>query len=159
MRRLAVVVLVALPLGACVGPATRPQLHVPTPAPEDGPMREHVSPAADAPSVVLYGRTAGRMDEVVRLVRDLGGVSAFGAFTEEELFARIATVPRLRVVLFGGGIDAAARARARAHLATHAPGVTISEPGFGYPYSDANIAADLRAKLTASPPAGPTPTR
>ncbi|MBL9087218.1 MAG: hypothetical protein JNM10_08745 [Planctomycetia bacterium] len=152
-------VLAALSLVACTGPETRPQRHAGAPAPERGPMKEYVSPAPDAPSVVLYGRTAARMDEVVRLVRDLGGVSAYGAFTEEELFARIATVPRLRVVLFGGGIDAASRARARAHLATHAPDVTVSEPGHGYPYSDANIAADLRARLAAAPPTGPTPPR
>jgi len=124
-----------------------------------GPRKEHVAPEPDAPSVVLFGKTGGRMDEVVRLVRDMGGVSAYGAFTEEEALARIASVPRLRVVLFGGAVEVPSRRRIQAHLARHAPDVAVSEPGVGYPYSDANIVADLRAKLAAPAPAGPTPAR
>lgn len=111
------------------------------------PMKETVSPDPLAPSVVVYGKTAGRMDEVIRLLRDMGGVSAYGAFTEAEALQRIATVPRLRAVLMGGAVEEASRRRIRDELARNHPGVPTSEPGQQYPYSDENIVADVRAKL------------
>lgn|GEM_PF-980937 len=113
-----------------------------------GLLKDAVSPDPAAPSIVVFGKTAGRMDEVIRLLRDLGGVSAYGAFTEEEALARIAGVPRLRLVLLGGAVEDASRRRIRAGLASRHPGVPMSEPGVGYPYSDENIRADVRAKLS-----------
>ncbi len=112
-------------------------------------MMDTVSPDPQAPSLVVFGRTAGRMDEVIRLLRDMGGVSAYGTLTEAEALQRIATVPRLGAVLLGGAVEEAARRRIRDELARHHPGVLTSEPGQQYPYSDENIVADIRAKLGA----------
>ena len=112
-------------------------------------MRDTVSPDPQAPSLVVFGRTAGRMDEVIRLLRDMGGVSAYGTLTEAEALQRIATVPRLGAVLLGGAVEEASRRRIRDELARHHPGVLTSEPGQQYLYSDENIVADIRAKLGA----------
>ncbi len=123
----------------------------PPPRPAGGGLlKDTVAPDPDAPSIVVFGKTAGRMDEVIRLLRDLGGVSAYGAFTEEEALARIAGVPRLRLVLLGGAVEDASRRRIRAELSKHHPGVPTSEPGVRYPYSDENIRADVRAKLSVT---------
>lgn len=116
---------------------------------EDVLIKETISPDPLAPSIVVLGKTAGRMNEVIRLLRDMGGVSAYGTFTEAEALQRIATVPRLSVVLLGGAIDEASRHRIRDELARHHPGILTSEPGQQYPYSDENIVADVRAKLGA----------
>ncbi len=112
-------------------------------------LKETVSPDPQAPSVVVFGKTAGRMDEVIRLLRAIGGVSAYGTFTEAEALQRIATVPRLGAVLLGGAIKEDSRRRIRAELARNHPGVLTSEPGQQYPYSDENIVADVRVKLGA----------
>jgi hypothetical protein len=115
------------------------------------PMKETVSPDRQAPSVVVLGKTAARMDEVIRLLRDMGGVSAYGTFTEEEAFQRLATVPRLGAVLLGGAIEEDSRRRIRDELARSHPGVLTCEPGQQFPYSDENIVADIRVKLGFAP--------
>jgi hypothetical protein len=112
-------------------------------------LKDTISPDPQAPSLVVFGKTAGRMDEVIRLLRDLGGVSAYGTFSEAEALHRIATVPRLGVVLIGGAVEEASRIRIRDELARNHPGVLTSEPGQQYPYSDENIVADVKAKLGA----------
>jgi epsilon-lactone hydrolase len=114
-------------------------------------MKDTVSPDPQAPTLVVFGKTAGRMDEVIRLLRDMGGVSAYGSFTEAEALQRIATSPRLGAVLLGGGVEEASRLRIREELARNQPGVLTSEPGKQYLYSDENIVADVRAKLGAQP--------
>ncbi len=110
-------------------------------------IKETVSPDPQAPSVVVFGKTASRMDEVIRLLRDMGGVSAYGTFSEEEALQLIATVPRLGVVLLGGAVEEDSRLRIRDELARKYPGVLTSEPGQQFAYSDANIVADIRIKL------------
>ena len=110
-------------------------------------IKDTVSPDPQAPSVVVLGKTAGRMDEVIRLLRDMGGVSAYGTFTEEEAFQCIATVPRLGAVLLGGAIEEDSRCRIRDELAQNYPGVFTCEPGKQFLYSDENIVADIRVKL------------
>ncbi len=112
-------------------------------------MKETISPDPQAPSVVVFGKTAGRMDEVIRLLRDMGSVSAYGTFTEAEAFQCIATVPRLGAVLIGGSVEEASRLLIRDELTRNHPGVLTSEPGQQYPYSDENIVADIQAKLGA----------
>ena len=114
-------------------------------------IKDIVSPDPQAPSVVVLGKTAARMDEVIRLIRDMGGVSAYGTFSEEEAFQRIATVPRLGVVLLGGAIEEDSRCRVRDELARSHPGVLTCEPGQQFPYSDENIVADIRLKLGFAP--------
>lgn len=112
-------------------------------------MKDTISPDPQAPSLVVFGKAAGRMDEVIRLFRDMGGVSAYGTFTEAEALNRIATVPRLGALLIGGAVEEASRLRIRDELARNHPGVFTCEPGQQYPYSDENIVADVQVKLGA----------
>ena len=67
-------------------------------------VKETVSPDRKAPSDVVLGKTAARMDEVICLPRDMGGVSAYGTFAEEhqaraEEFARFAEQRRQEQML------------------------------------------------------------
>lgn len=114
---------------------------------ENDLVKETISPDPQAPSVVVLGKTAARMDEVIRLLRDMGGISAYGTFTEEEALQRIDTVQRLGAVLLGGAIEEETRLRVRNELALRNPAVPTCEPGKQFAYSDENIVADIRMKL------------
>lgn len=114
---------------------------------EENLLNELISPDPEAPSVVVFGKARGRMDEVIRLLCKIGTVSAYGTFSEVGVLELIAAVPCLRVVLLGGAIEDEARDRIRDVLEQNHPGVQTSEPGRHYPYSDGNIVADVRAKL------------
>lgn len=110
-------------------------------------LREYISSEKNAPVVILLGKTAGRMDEVASLIRDMGDLSVIGTFTEAEAMQRIKTTENVRLVALGGAVDDAARQRIRAHLEKHMPKVPTSEPGIQYPYSDDNIRQDIQRKL------------
>lgn len=97
--------------------------------------------------VVILGRSQGRMNQVRRLLADIEHVRLHSTFSEREALEVIDTVPNLGVVLLGGATSNATRRRIRAHLAQHHPGVTTSEPGRQYRYSDANILNDVRTKI------------
>lgn len=128
--------LIAMLLTGCASPPDHPLLS------------EFKSPVKNAPTVVLLGKTAGRMDEVVRLIRDIGGVSVVGTFTEDEAMHHIRSAPNVRLVGLGGAVDDGIRQRIRAYLKKHLPDVPTTEPGVQYPYSDNNIRRDVKRKLS-----------
>jgi hypothetical protein len=117
------------------------------------------SPKDNAPLVLVLGRTSSRMHEVMVLIQDAGGISATGCFTEAELIHLLKSSGRVSGVLLGGGVTEPERKRIRQFLAAAMPHVQLSEPGIHYPYSDANILADLRRITKHSGPAEPEPTR
>lgn len=94
--------------------------------------------------VVLLGRTEGRMREVLVLLQGVEGVRLHPTYREEDAVERIRALPGLRVVLLGGAIDEPTRTRIRELLRFERPGAVTSEPGVGYPYSDAGIVEDVR---------------
>ena len=96
--------------------------------------------------VVLLGRTEARMREVLALLVPLADVTLHPTFREAEAIERIRSLPGLRVVLLGGAVDGPTRERIRALLAAERPDAVTSEPGVGYPYSDAGIVDDVRRK-------------
>jgi hypothetical protein len=118
-------------------------------APNPGSLlKEYTSPVKNAPTVLLLGKTAGRMDQVVRLIRDIGGVSVVGTFTEKEAMERLKTTPNVRLVGLGGAVENPTRERIHDYLKKNLPGVPTTEPGVQYPYSDENIRQDVKRKLS-----------
>jgi hypothetical protein len=101
----------------------------------------------DAPVIVLFGGSQHRRDEVLSLIRDLGGATAIGALSEEEGMGLLASLRRVDLVLIGGRYSEEQRRRIRAYVQERLPGCGISEPGRDYPYGDHEIVADVRRKL------------
>jgi hypothetical protein len=99
--------------------------------------------------IVLFGGSPYRRDEVVRFLGERLDVTVIGTLSEEE---GLATLERLgtqvSVVLIGGRYAPEQRARIREHVARTLPGVTVSEPGFAFPYENEAIVADLSKRLS-----------
>ncbi len=101
----------------------------------------------DAPVLVLFGGNPHRRHEVLQLLSSIGGISAYGALSEEEGMRLLATLPRVDLVLIGGRYSETQRARIRDHVREHLPAAAITEPGWDYPYEDGAIVADVQRKL------------
>jgi hypothetical protein len=113
-------------------------------------LLERVDAASpDAPVIVLFGGNPHRRDEVLSLIRDLGGATAIGALSEDEGMALLASLTRVDLVLIGGRYSDEQRRRIRAYVKERLPGCGITEPGWDYPYDDLEIVADIRRKLAS----------
>ena len=98
--------------------------------------------------MVLFGGNPERMNEVVSMIRDnLKTVTAIGNFSEEEGIQRLARMKKVDLVLIGGRYDEEQRKRIRKYLKEHFPGVATTEPGYQYPYDNAEILEDIKRKL------------
>lgn len=107
--------------------------------------------ATTARTVVLFGGSPYRRDEVVRLLGTQLDVTVVGALDEAEGMATLADLgDAVDLVLIGGAYSADQRDRIRRYVAGSLPGRPISEPGFDYPYANDAIVADVAAKLAQS---------
>jgi hypothetical protein len=100
-----------------------------------------------APVMVLFGGNPHRRHEVLESIRAIGGITAYGALSEEEGMSLLATLPSVQLVLIGGRYSDEQRARIRAHVRRAMPSTQLTEPGVDYPYDNAMIEADIRARL------------
>jgi hypothetical protein len=111
-------------------------------------LREYISPASNAPVIVLFGGNPARMNEVVSLIQDkLKTVTAIGNFSEEEGLNKLRTLNKVDLVLIGGRYSQDQRIRIKNFLQEHFPGVETTEPGHQYPYDNTEILNDIRKKL------------
>jgi hypothetical protein len=102
---------------------------------------------ANAPVVVLFGGNPYRRDEVLRLIQQIGGITAYGTLSEEEGMERLQTLPHVDLVLIGGRYSPVQRQRIRQFITTQLPQTQLTEPGYDYPYANGAIRAAIRAKL------------
>jgi len=110
-------------------------------------LTEAVIGSPSAPVVVLFGGNPYRRHEVVNQLATLGDITVYGTLSEAEGFERLkAQNGRVSLVLIGGRYDADQRARIKAWVAAHLPGVPVSQPGYDYPYANEAILADIRRK-------------
>ena len=111
-------------------------------------IREYIASEINAPVMVLFGGNPERMNEVVSMIRDsLKTVTAIGNFSEEEGLKKLSTLKKVDLVLIGGRYSEGERMRIRNYLKEHFPGVATTEPGYQYPYDNAEILKDIRSKL------------
>ena len=111
-------------------------------------ISEYIAPQTNAPVMVLFGGNRERMHEVVTMLRDsLKTVTAIGHFSEEEGLKKLGTLKRVDLVLIGGRYSEEQRVRIRTYVKEHFPGRTTTEPGYQYPYDNAEILKDIRSKL------------
>jgi len=102
-------------------------------------LSEYLSSNPDAPVIVLYGGHPERRDEVIRLLREIGDVTIYGALSEEEGNATLDALVHVDIVLIGGRYDDAQRRRIREYSKARFPHRILTEPGVDYPYSNENI--------------------
>lgn len=111
-------------------------------------IREYIASEKNAHVMVLFGGNPERMNEVVSMIRDsLKTVTAIGNFSEEEGLKKLSTLKKVDLVLIGGRYSEEQRIRIRAYLKEHFPGVATTEPGYQYPYDNAEILKDIKKKL------------
>lgn len=74
-------------------------------------------------------------------------VTAIGNFSEDEGLSKLSTSEKVDLVLTGGRYSEDQRIRIRAYLKEHFPGVATTEPGYQYPYDNAEILQDIIKKF------------
>jgi hypothetical protein len=102
-------------------------------------LSEYISPDTAAKTLVLFGGSEIRRDEVVRHLSAVQGLTIYGTLSEEEGMAKIQALPRVDIVLIGGRYTEAQRERIRAWVASELPAAQLTEPGVDYPYAHDEI--------------------
>ena len=97
--------------------------------------------------MVIFGGNPHRRHEVLTMIGDLGGITAYGALSEDEGMALLGSLPRVDLVMIGVRYGEAERVRIRAHVRKMLPQARLTEPGHDYPYENEAIVADIRRKL------------
>jgi len=110
-------------------------------------IREAIDSNPNAPAMVIFGGSPYRMNEVISLIKQVGGITAYGAFSEEEGMELLIAYPKLQLVLIGGRYTNEQRIRIRNYVATHLPNAKLTEPGHDYPYENTSILNDIKEKL------------
>ncbi len=110
-------------------------------------IREFRAESVHAPVMVLFGGSPNRMNEVVTLIKNAGGITAVGAFSEEEGMQLLKSFPKIDLILIGGRYTEEQRNRIRAYVKQHLANAQITEPGYDYPYENSEIIKDIRKKL------------
>lgn len=110
-------------------------------------VRQVIDSNPAAPVMVLFGGNPHRMNEVITMLKQAGGITAFGAFSTAEGLALLQNTPQATLVLIGGRYSAAEREEIRNYIAANRPTVKITEPGHDYPYENALILQDIKQKL------------
>lgn len=110
-------------------------------------VREVIDSNPNAPVMVIFGGSPHRMNDVVTMIKKLGGITVYGAFSEEEGMELLKAHPDLQLALIGGRYTGEQRLRIRNYISTHLPNVKLTEPGHDYPYENASILKDIKEKL------------
>jgi hypothetical protein len=102
-------------------------------------LSEYISPDAAAKTLVLFGGSEVRRDEIVRQLSAIEGLTIYGTLSEAEGMAKILALPQVDIVLIGGRYTDAERERIRAWVASRLPAAQLTEPGVDYPYAHDEI--------------------
>lgn len=110
-------------------------------------LRSEFIAQADAPVVILFGGSTHRREEVIELIKSIGGITVYGTLSFEEGMNAIKNSPNVNLVLIGGRYTHEQRTLIKQYVRDHLPLTAITEPGFEYPYSNELIKQDIRKKL------------
>lgn len=101
-----------------------------------------------APTVVLFGGSPYRRDNVVRILSNLGDLTIYGTLNEAKGIEKIESLNyKVDVVLIGGQYTPEQRMRITAWAKDKIPNVSFSQPGLDYPYSNSAILKDIESKM------------
>lgn len=110
-------------------------------------LTEIITANAEAPVMVLFGGNPVRRQEVLLLIKEIGGINAYATLSEEEGMEKLKALPRVDLVLIGGRYSGEERTRIKNFVDQNLPGTLITEPGYDYPYDNTFIKMDIKKKL------------
>jgi hypothetical protein len=110
-------------------------------------IKQVVDTSPSAPVMVIFGGNPYRMNEVITMLKQHGGITAHGAFSAAEGLNLLKNTPQAALVLIGGRYSMAEREEIRNYIAANRPTVKITEPGHDYPYDNKLILQDIKDKL------------
>ena len=110
-------------------------------------VREVVDSNPNAPVMVIFGGNPYRMNEVISLIKHVGGITAYGAFSTTEGLELLQKTPQAKLALIGGRYNNTEREQIRHFVATRMQGTKVTEPGYDYPYENTHILNDIKHKL------------
>lgn len=110
-------------------------------------VRQVIDNNPNAPTMVIIGGSPHRMNEVITMLKQAGGITAYGAFSEEEGMELLNAHPGLELVLIGGRYTSEQRVRIQNYVANNMPNMKLTEPGHDYPYDNTFILKDIKEKL------------
>ncbi|MHA7129612.1 hypothetical protein [Algoriphagus namhaensis] len=101
-----------------------------------------------AKTVVLFGGSPIRRDEIIRLISDDLDLTVYGTLNEEEGMKKLTELDdKIDIVLIGGRYTPSQRQRISKWVKENLPKARLSRPGYDYPYSNESIRQDIRSKL------------
>ncbi|MFS4415755.1 hypothetical protein [Maribacter sp. 2307ULW6-5] len=104
--------------------------------------------SAKAKTVVLFGGSPVRRDEIIRLISEGVDLTVYGTLNEEEGMAKLNELnEKADIVLIGGQYSNVQRERISKWVKVNLPKAKLSRPGFDYPYSNDAIRKDIVSKL------------
>jgi hypothetical protein len=101
-----------------------------------------------AKTVILFGGSPIRRDEIIRLISEGIDLNVYGTLNEEEGMEKLSELKtEIDIVLIGGRYTDSQRKRISTWVEQNLPNAMLSRPGFDYPYSNDAIRSDIVAKL------------
>lgn len=101
-----------------------------------------------AKTVVLFGGSPIRRDEIIRLISEGIDLNVYGTLNEDEGMEKLSELNNeIDIVLIGGRYTYNQRNRISGWVEQNLPNVKLSRPGFDFPYSNEEIRKDIVAKL------------
>ncbi|GAL66140.1 hypothetical protein [Jejuia pallidilutea] len=101
-----------------------------------------------AKTVVLFGGSPVRRDEIIRLISEGVDLTVYGTLNEEEGMEKLKELDnKVDIVLIGGRYTPSQRKRISRWVTENLPKAKLSRPGFDYPYSNDEIRKDIVGKL------------
>jgi hypothetical protein len=104
----------------------------------------YISMDANAKTLLLFGGSVERRQEIISLLQPLENLSVYGALSEAEGMEMLSQLEAVHIVLIGGRYTEEERIRIRSFLKTNHPSISITEPGYHYPYSNKAIFENVR---------------
>lgn len=113
-----------------------------------GKLASQVIGSEKAKTVVLFGGSPVRRDEIIRLISDGTDLTVYGTLNEEEGMEKLNELEGdVDIVLIGGRYTPSQRERISRWVTENLPTAKLSRPGFDYPYSNDDIRKDIVGKL------------
>jgi hypothetical protein len=107
----------------------------------------YISMDANAKTLLLFGGSVERRQEIISLLKPLENLSVYGALSEAEGMDMLAQLETVHIVLIGGRYTEDERIRIRKFLKENHPSISITEPGYQYPYSNKAIFENVKDLL------------
>jgi hypothetical protein len=108
---------------------------------------EHISKNPEAKTIVLFGGSQVRRQEVIYLMLEIDDFTIYGTLSEEEGLEMVEKLNKIDLILIGGRYNENQRLRIRNISLNKFPTIKFTEPGWNYDYENDKIKTDIKFKL------------